>query len=237
VRRLAFISTILFLLAGALAGQEKIVITSPGYLHPAAQILRIILAEAYAKIGYAVEFDTSPPLRGIYEMRTGAVDGFLLSDGRFGEEVPESVRVPTSVISDDFVVFSKGEKLPVKNWEDLKPFKILYLAGQFPSETRLKTGYDATAGNAVPEMMLMLDRGRADALVLPKAQGLMIRKQLGLKGIVCSDAVLVSEPLYHFVSAKRASLVPRLDAALAELVKSGRVAAVSERVFSDVERP
>lgn len=233
MKRWVIALTALFLVAGISAGQEKIVITAPGFLHPAAQVLRIVLTEAYEKIGYTVEFSVAPPLRGIYNVRNGSADGTLVSDIRFGEEVPESIRVPTSILADEFVVFSKNVKLPIKTWEDLRPYRVLYMAGQFPAENRLKTCENASAGNVVEDMMLMLDRGRADALVLPRALGLMARKELGLSGIVYSDTVLATELLYHYVSSRRASLVPKLDAVLAEMAASGRVAEVTEQIYAE----
>jgi polar amino acid transport system substrate-binding protein len=217
--------------ASATTAQSKIVVATPGFDHPAAQVLKQILPEAYKKLGFDVEFQVFPPERAGRSFDDGAVDAFIFSDATFLDERKGAVKVATPIGSDDIVVFTKRSDIVIKGWDSVAPYTIGYQIGMFPVESHMK-GLKTNPAQNPPQAFQMLDAGRSDIVIMPLGVGLIMIKNLGLKGINQLQPALTQVPLYHFLTPAHADLAPKLAAVLADMAKSGRIKAVTDQVLA-----
>jgi len=216
----------------ALSAQNKIVIGTPGFEHPIALVMQKILPTAYSKIGYTVEFLVLPPERINKEFEAGNLDGYIFADAAYADQHSTAVRVPTSIGSDDIVVFTKRSDIAIKDWSELSQYSIGYQIGMVVVESKVKGMTKTNPAQVPPTVFQMLDAGRSDVALMPYGLGLMMLKTLGIKGVKALQPPLTQVPLYHFLIGKRAALVPKLDAVLAEMVKSGELKAVTAEVYA-----
>jgi polar amino acid transport system substrate-binding protein len=212
--------------------QKKLVIATPGFDHPISQVAAKVLPEAYKKLGYDVEFQTLPPQRAINMLEDGSVDAYIFSDISLIKDSPKGVQVNTPIGFDDIVVFTKRADITVTGWDSLKPYSLGYMVGMSVIESHIKGMKTDPAQNPAQAFQKM-DAGRTDVVVMPRGVGLMMIKNLKLKGLNVLDPPLEKVALYHFLSAKQAALAPKLAAVLADMTKSGQLKTITDQVEAD----
>lgn len=224
----------LFLVLGTSWGyaQEKILIVTPGYDHPMALVAAKILPEAFQAAGAEAEFKVLPPSRADRAFDAGEVGAWIFADASFAAKHPGAVQVVPSIGSDDIVVFSKRTDLKVAGWPSLKGYSVGYNLGMVVVENGLKgvAGLKVDPAQDPPSVFKKLDAGRSDLAVMPRGVGLMMIKALNLQGIQALSPALERVPLYVFLTAKNAALAPKLTKALDEILRSGRLKAVTAEV-------
>jgi len=218
------------------AARDRIVIAAPGFDHPIAIVLKTILPEAYAKIGLDAEFRILPPARARKEFLDGDVDAFIFTDDAFVEDPASAIRIPLEILADDIAAFKKNRNISISGWNDLRPYSIGYMVGMGQIERSLKSGYRTFPAQNPAQAFRMLDAGRVDVVVMPVGVGLMAIGQLGLDDIDIAYPSLTKVPLYHYVTLRNKAVAEKLGAAFAEMIKSGRLKAVADGVFSSFRK-
>lgn len=203
--------------------QPKLIIATPGFDHPMAQVARLVLPEAYGQLGYSVEFRVLPPNRIIPEFEEGRVDGFIFSDRDFQIDRRGAILVPFALGNDDITVFGKKEDLIIRGWESLKGLVVGYQLGMLVVEEHLrKFDLKGDGSQNPPQAFQKCAEGRTDVVVMPLGVGLMMIKNLQLKGIYPIQPALEKVPLYHYLTSKNEALAAPLALVLAKMQKNGR---------------
>ena len=91
--------------------QEPLIITvvTPGIF---TETGKIILEEAYKRIGVPIAFKNFPGERALILTNGGITDGELFRIDKLNEKYPNLIQVPVSYIPDEVVVFSKRVDSP-----------------------------------------------------------------------------------------------------------------------------
>ncbi len=211
----------------AFAGCKKVRIGTVGQGFAPAQIARAILEEAYASIGCQTEFVPFPPLRMIAELDNGSIDALIIAEAEFAKDHPGAIQVGTPVWTEELVAFSKTA-LNIRNWDDLRPFRVGYIKGMRIIEKKLSKSQRMEAVSGTEALFLMLNRDRTDAVVTSKLIGQIMIRELRLPAITNLSPVLEVVPTYHFVGVKRAELVAPLEASLEQMRKTGRMSLLTQ---------
>jgi ABC-type amino acid transport substrate-binding protein len=212
--------------------QNKILVVTPGYEHPMAQVAARILPDAYRDIGYAVEIQEMPPERALRALDEGTADAYIFADDEFFTQHKGAVKVREQIGDDDIVVFTKYRDLKVKNWDSLKPYTIGYQIGMAIVERNI-VDFNTEPSQNPPQVFQKLSADRSDVAVMPQGVGLVMMEMLNMTDISLIEPPLERVPLYHVLGSKNASLAPKLAAALARMNKSGRIKAVTDEVYSN----
>lgn len=236
IRRSA-VYALVFLLAVPLAARETIVIATPGFDHPTAIVAREILPEAYAALGFDVEFAVLPPSRALAYFDDGAVDAFIFSDSNFAAGRPGAVPVRPAIGNDDIVVFTLAD-LKVAGWQSLRPYAVGYMVGMHVVERGLVSvpGIMTEPSQDPLQAFQKLRAGRSDTVVIARGAGLMALKAIGLRGVRALDPPLEAVPLFHYLGPRQAALAPALSAELKRLADSGRLREASRRAEAGFQR-
>lgn len=208
-----------------------VVVGTVGAGFPPSQVAQAILTEAYAQIGYRAEFQAFPPLRMITEFDLGRVDALIVAEAVFVQDHPGAVLVPTPVWNDELVAFSL-RPLPIQTWSDLRPYRTGYIKGMLILEKNLSGGRKLEPVSATEPLFLMLKGDRTDVVVTSSVIGRLMVRQLGLSGVSVVSPPLAVVPNYHILTAKNAGLKAPLDAALARMVQSGRMAEITKATLA-----
>jgi len=222
---------------GALLGlaadppSRTVIVGTAGFDLPPSIVARDILIEAYARIGYNVEFPIFPPGRMIALLDSGTVDALILAEASFPKEHPGSIAVATPIWVDELVAFSK---LPivVNNWEDLRPWRVGYIRGMLIIERKLASGFNRFPAHDPFQLFRMLSAGHIDVTVTSRSIGGLMISRLSLRGVSRVSGKLETVPNYHIIAQKNAELARLLSAELSAMEKSGRIAEITRDSLS-----
>lgn len=220
-----FRATILFCLSlgviGGGFGQTSLQLSTIKGPDALLDAVRPLLVEAYSQLGITPTFYEISGAGGLIRANQGGLDGEAYRKAGLNVDYPYLLQVPTPVVYVEFTAYSLQPDLKVTCWDDLKPFSVGFLKGVVIVEQHL-VGFSSVPVASIPQSFKMLEDGRVDVVVAPTATEKQMR-DLGMTRFFRLPVVLERQPLYHYLNAKYAGLVPRLDAVLQQMAKSGRL--------------
>ena len=208
--------------------QEPLVITvvTPGIF---TETGKIILEEAYKRIGVPIAFKNFPGERALILTNDGMTDGELFRIDKLNEKYPNLIQVPVSYIPDEAVAFSRLNFV-VDGWKSLKPYKIGVRRGNKFVEynTKKMSRYFAKGEKQMFEMLAL---GRVEIVVTNRLEGVDMINKLGYaKTIKPLSPPIVTNPLFHYLHKKHAALVPLLAAEFQAMHEDGTIRQIMDKV-------
>jgi len=185
----------------------------PGFIDELAR-------EMFKRIGVEVTVTRVPSERSLINVNAGLDDGDLFRVAGMEREYPNLVFVPEKMLDNDFVVFTKREDIEIREWDDLKPYRVAFVIGWKPYELNVKGTRDLTKVRSIELLLPMLENDRADVVLMDRWQGGWIAKQQQFKGRVLEPPLLrIAEFMY--LNKKHAALAPKAAKALADMKADG----------------
>lgn len=174
-----------------------------------------IITELYRRIGYEAR-----------EAPRGESDGEAMLTIEAEKRFPDLFRVPEPVIDFDIVAFTAGNPALLPNgWSDLGNHAVCTSPGVPLVDDKLggAPGVELAYGRNTIQVLRLLKAGRCDYAVLPRSAWIEA-EEAGITGLAEASPALAHVTAYHFVSRKRAMLVPSLAAVLRQLRSDGTIA-------------
>lgn len=188
---------------------------------PLAEIGQNILHEAYQRVGIQIDVQLLPAERALYMANYGDVDGLVLRIKEIETRYPNLRRVPVTVIALEGVVFTKNITFDVMGWESLTPYQIGILRGSKFAEIGTQ-GMMVEMATTYEQVLLKLNLGRSDVVVMARTNGLVEIGKLKLKDIQVLEPPLITTDLYHYLHKKHEHLLPKITQALQDMKAEGR---------------
>ena len=183
-----------------------------------------ILPEIYRSIGLDIKISSMPANRAEALATSGRVDGEIMRIWSYGEENPTTVRVPTAYYSLEtmpFVMTKSGIVINTK--ADLNQYRVAKVRG-VKHTNNITQGLDHVFESKNTETMFkLLKAGKVDVVLTNTLDGLIVLKQMNMKGITPMPEPLKSLPLYHYIHTSKAYLVPLIDKAIKVSKASGKL--------------
>lgn len=202
--------------------QETLKFSKPGPLDYHAQISEEILKEAYNRIGITVTTIEFPGERALRQSNSGNVDGEVNRIQGIKGKYPNLRIVPVAINALKGYVFTKNQKIRIKDWESIRPFKIgLRIGAKYAEYGTADMDFVKAASNEL--VFRMLDRGRVDVAISTELEGSLTIQKLELEGISLMEPPLVTLDLFHFLHKKHILLVPLITNALEAMAREGRI--------------
>jgi polar amino acid transport system substrate-binding protein len=193
------------------------------------------MREAYAAIGQPFVIRLYPAERALVEANNGSADASLHRSERVEEKFPHLVRIPVPINMVDVVTVVRRPDLQLRSWASLKPYRLGVVRGIVLYERRTarmhvtKVQYDE-------ELLAMLANDRIDAAVFDRSDALRFLNRPAYRGLRISEPSLEQRPLYHYVNREHAALIPRLQKALEQMQREGRIKAIRDEVIAILKR-
>jgi polar amino acid transport system substrate-binding protein len=185
-------------------------------------ILELILTEAFLRAGHQVTFARLPAERGLREAELGLADGVVARIAGLEQLYPDLMMVPVPIIeSRDFVAFTLSERPVIEKWSDLSHHNVVFVRGWKIIEQSIPTARSVVSVSSTELAFQMLKRGRADVVVSPRLDGLVMSHKLGLSPVFVHQPPLESMSLYPYLSRKHSDIVPEIEAALLSMKEDG----------------
>jgi polar amino acid transport system substrate-binding protein len=197
-------------------------------------ILDRVLREAFSRIGHDVRFLPLPAERALLDANSGIADGVVARVQGIEALYPNLLRVPSATIaSRDFVAFSREGVGPIRNWDDLVPFNVVYVRGWKIVEQNVPQAKSVLAVDGTRRAFRLLSRGRADVVINARLDGSLVARQERIGNLMIHEPPLTSLSLYPYLHVDHYAIVPDLAAALDAMKADGSFA----RIHRDVMQP
>lgn len=209
-----------FILSMALAAQDKMVLSHSGEDHPFYKSSKMILIEAYSRLGIDLELKQFPLERSAVVANSGTVDGELFR-GEFEQSLyPNLLRVPVAIAVGEISAFTNDLEFEVTGWESLKPYRLGTQNGLKPAEEGA-SGMNLKKVTEGEQLFKMLKAGRIDVVILPKDVGQMNMIEAGFPSARLLEPPIQRDFIYHYVNSKYKSLIPKLEVELTKMKEEG----------------
>ncbi len=181
-----------------------------------------LIQQAYANIGIKVSVEYMPGERSIQFANQGKTDGELLRFDIVTQHYKFLRKVPVAIQVISIDAFGKRQ-LKVSDWKSLKPYLIGYVRGHKIIERQLE-GYKTSPVTNITQAYSQLDKGWVDIVLHNSIQSMQIIQQMNLQDRIHRLAVIVEQPLYHFVHQKHEHLIPKLTEQFTQMKEAGAFA-------------
>lgn len=178
--------------------------------------LETLLSRAYQQLGYKVQFVFLPGQRALTEAEKGqGIDAEALRID-LGEEPINLIKVPEPLFQlhvSAFVTRTPSEQI---TWKKLAYFRVSSVRG-FKIVERNVSHHKLIYVANIAQAFQLLAKDRVDVVIAPKKVGQGLLKTLGLNQIYPLTPALQVLPVYHYIHAKHAHLLPELTMTLKAL--------------------
>ncbi len=195
----------------------------PGFYHSPEQtgLVDELVEQALQRMGYDLHVLTVPTERSLKMSESGLADGELVRTRAIEEYFPTLLRVPESLASNEFVVFSRDTIDLSKGWKSLSGKSVGIIFGMKIIEKKVPASALVTKVKDETQLFALLQKKRIDYAVFIRDIGQYYLHKNNIKGLVVSDISLESVPSYVYLHPKHVALVPRLTSALQAMKQDG----------------
>jgi len=186
---------------------------------------------AYRRLGIEAKVLETPGERALILANGGKIDGVAARLPLIEAEHTNLLRVPTPLITISGTAFALDETLRIEGWQSLQNYRLVTVRG-YKSLLAKTEGGHRTLVNTPAEALTYLAKGRADIALLVDIDGLVARSRLGLTQVKMLQPYLVTQPLFHYLHSDHAELLPKVDAVLSQMEKSGELDQLRRQLMS-----
>jgi len=191
-----------------------------------------IMAEAFKRLGLALEIVKLPSERALINANEGLDDGNFARVEGLEKQYPNLIRVAEAITTFEFVAFTAAGTFKTTGWGSLKPYNVGIITGWKILENNISDVKSLTKVRDEKLLFGLLAAGRADVVVYDRRQGQAVLKHIGLRGMTVLEPPLAVKSMYPYLHKRHAGLVPRLERTLREMRGDGTF----NRIAAEVQR-
>lgn len=195
-----------------------------------------LMQEACRRIGYRVSIDKPQAERALMLANSGINDG----DGpRIANldnvwSYPYLVRVEEKLLDIDFVAITRDPNLSIRAWNSLAGHNVAIVTGWKILERHLAYLSNLIKVKDVEHLLLLLQHGRTDVVIMDRYSGLATARLIGLKDFHVNDPPLESTPMYLYLNIRHVEIAQKLSAALQAMKRDGTYNRIHQETLSHV---
>jgi polar amino acid transport system substrate-binding protein len=199
-------------------------------------VSRIVVEEAYRRLGIPVEFKPYSAAAALAASNGGEVNAELARIDGIGLEFGNLVKIPIPINLIQGAAFSRKYRFPVTGWHSLRPYKIGISKGIIFSEQHT-TGMDRVVFDKFSDLILAIDSGAIDVGIMPRVQGLYSMLSMGVDDIPEMEGVLETLFLYHYVHVDHRELADQLTPVLKKMLLTGKIRKIRDETLKTMLEP
>lgn len=89
--------------------------------------------------------------------------------------------MPEKVLDNEFVAYTKRTDVRIRSWADLQPYAVAYATGWRIFDLNVKGVKEITNTSSIVDLFPLLEKGRADVILMDRWQGQLLMQQGGYK--------------------------------------------------------
>jgi len=186
------------------------------------EIGRLVLTQIYQNIGIDISISPLPAKRSQYLANSGGNDGEIMRIWTYGNENPNTIRVPTPYYYLETMPFVlKASKINIKKKDELANYRLTKIRGVKHTNNITQGMINIYEMSNTEEMFKLLLSGRVDIALTNTIDGHLTLARLGYDSIKAMEQPLAVLPLYHYLHKDHELLVPLIDREIKRLRNSG----------------
>jgi polar amino acid transport system substrate-binding protein len=213
-------------LAGGVQAADKLVLTT-GVVAPYTTadhkgFLDQIIVAVFKEAGLEAELQVYPTstARTLLNANAGIDDGEAMRIAGLEKQYPNLIRVPETLIANDFVAYATQVQTATTDWKSIEPYVVSYMIGWKIFENNVHNVKEVTQVRDADQLFGLLANGRTDLALYERWQGLERIRALGLKAHAL-EPPLARTDMFIYLHKKHEALVPRVAQALVRLKANG----------------
>ena len=195
---------------------------------------RLILQEAYSKLGIDFEFKDAPIERSLVMANDGLTDGTFLRIAGLEKTYPHLIQVQFPLQYMEVVAFTKGDDLIIENWQSLEPYRIGIPRG-FKIAEIMTEGMEVVQIKTADSGIQMLELNWLDVVIDLKISQMRI-EYLRYTDIKMHEPPLSRVPLYHYLYFDHRAIANELETILKSMEESGEIDIIKQKAESELNR-
>lgn len=188
------------------------------------------------RVGYEPIYAYAHEERGLRNLDEGLDDGNLPRVAGLERLYPNIRQVPGKVMDFHFQVFATDPELKVDGWRSLDGLEVAFVTGWKILEENVRA-HTITKVATSKQLFQLLAKGRTQAVIYEKWQGLELIRALGLRGIHAVEPPLITKEMFLYVNRCHEALIPRLSEALAAMKIDGEYARIERETLGSYLQP
>ena len=189
------------------------------------EVGRIVLSKIYNNIGLNITISPLPGKRAQYAANYGNKDGEIMRIWTYGDENPNSIRVPTPYYYLETMPFVlKNSDIKIETKEALANYRLTKIRGVKHTNNITKGLSNIYEMSSTEDMFKLLLSGKVDVVLTNTIDGNLALTRLGLNNVISMNKPLARLPLYHYIHKKNQSLIPLIDKEIKRLKDNGQLA-------------
>ncbi len=193
----------------------------------------ILLTRIAEELGMDLRINHYPSKRSIQWADQGHDDGEYARIAGISETYPNLLMVKEPLVDFSFVaIVKKSAPYRPGTWQDLTGLRVGYLNGWKIFEDNLKEVSDVEVLQSVDNLFNMLMADRLDVILYSRLRALdYIRSHEDMSGLVIIDPPLSVRPMYLYMNARKADLIPLIEKELRHMKESGEYDLLLKQLF------
>ncbi|MEH6449701.1 MAG: transporter substrate-binding domain-containing protein [Oleispira sp.] len=182
-----------------------------------------VMTSIYQRLGHDMLLIRFPGKRSLVEANQGTVDGELIRVKAIANQVPNLVRIPTSVGRLKAMALTLTESPAVTGMGGLIGKKVGIIRGVELTD-RITRSLTRQVLNSIDSLFQALLKGRVDVILFPEFDAKKYMEQHDLMGkIIINKAPIIEVPLFHYIHKSQPSLIQEMTEILGKLEESGEL--------------
>ena len=199
--------------------------------------LDLLVAEMFGRLGRRAQIQFYPSAeRALMNANNGLDDGDALRVAGLSAIYPNLVRVPETIIDNNFVAYSLRHAVATPGFDALQPYLIGYIVGWKIFEAKLGEGFQTTRVQNAEQLFTLLANDRADMVLFEEWQGRWMADRMGLTVKVLAPP-LVSTEMFLYLNRKHEALAEPAAEALRAMKADGSYRRIAERTLMRLLAP
>jgi len=186
-----------------------------------------ILTKAYKDINIDIETVFVQAEASLQSSNNGERDGELARIKTIDTLYPNLSLVPVPLVKVEAIAFSRKRYIDIKEWEDLKSYRLVIVRGTKFIEKATK-GISKRYTDTFKEAFDKLNAQETDVVVIPNKAAIRLMLRDEYCHIHAVSGVLKGLDLYHFVHKKNKHLIPLITPVLKKMKESGEIAYIQK---------
>ena len=204
--------------------------SSPGH----AGFIDELARDAFKRIGVDVEILVLPAERSLINANEGLDDGDVFRIAGLERDYPNLLRVPGKMLDNEFMAYTNRADIRIRNWADLQPYVVAYATGWRIFDLNVQGVKELTKTASIRELFPLLEKGRADVVLMERWQGQWMVRQQGYQ-VRLQEPPLARVEMFMYLNKKHAALVPQVAQALADMKADGSYRKLHDRYLKPLD--
>ncbi|UJF20429.1 substrate-binding periplasmic protein [Shewanella sp. OMA3-2] len=196
---------------------------------------RVVLEKICVTQKLHCDVEMLPAPRAERSMREGSVNGEIMRVWRYGEDNPEFIRVPTSYYEIKTAFFTrKDTQYKIASVADIMDLNVGVLTGVKHTQNLGLDPKKVFYSTTTEKMMNLLDKKRVDVVIASYMDGTATINKMHAENLIVQSTTIKTQPVYMYIHPNKKELVPIIDNAINNLIKSGKLQAIITDVENNV---